>query len=377
MVIPISTAAGKAGNPIKVGDGADAIDGGQIAITPDGKTAYVPTNGTGTVIPISTATNRAGQPINLGHSRGSGPTSSRSPRTGRPPTSPAWPLTRSPRSARPPIPPASRSTSVRPGLDRDHPGREDGLRRQQSQPGTVTPIDTATNTAGQPIHVSHDPFDIAITPDGRTAYVLSRSSSKHTRAMVTPINTATNTPGQPIYLPGLGGYGFIAITPDGKTAYVTTGYPRAVIPISTATNRAGKPIQIDRDNASSSQIAITPDGKTAYVVSGPPRSSRSARPPTPRASRSSWDPAAAPAARQPSSVSRSPRTGRPPTSPARARSSRSARHQHSRSADPPPPRVPHGDRDHRAVTCTAARSRPGETPDRALTPRKWPANPVR
>ncbi len=69
VVIPISTAASQAGNPIKVGDGAIDVDGGQIAITPDGKTAYVPTNATGTVIPISTATNRAGQPINLGHNR--------------------------------------------------------------------------------------------------------------------------------------------------------------------------------------------------------------------------------------------------------------------------------------------------------------------
>ena len=73
VVIPISGAASQAGNPVKVGDGAIAIDGGQIAITPDGKTAYVPTNATGTVIPISTATNRAGQPINLGHNRIYGP----------------------------------------------------------------------------------------------------------------------------------------------------------------------------------------------------------------------------------------------------------------------------------------------------------------
>jgi DNA-binding beta-propeller fold protein YncE len=86
---------------------------------------------------------------------------------------------------------------------------------------------------------------------------------------VTPVNTATNTPGKPIYLPGLGGDGSIAITPDGRTAYVTTGYPRAVIPISTATDRAGKPIKIRDNNSSSFQIVITPDGRTAYVVMGP------------------------------------------------------------------------------------------------------------
>ena len=42
--------------------------------------------------------------------------------------------------------------------------------------GTVTPIATATNTAGRPITTGsdRDPDAIAITPDGTTAYVLSR-----------------------------------------------------------------------------------------------------------------------------------------------------------------------------------------------------------
>ena len=61
---------------------------------------------------------------------------------------------------------------------------------------------------------------IAITPDGKTAYATTGSD-------VTPISTATNTPGKPIHIaPGAGGPGypdFIAITPDGKTAYVASG----------------------------------------------------------------------------------------------------------------------------------------------------------
>ena len=57
----------------------------------------------------------------------------------------------------------------------------------------------------------------------------------------------------------------IAITPDGKTAYVTNTFPMStVVPITTATNKVGKPIKV----ASGAEgIAITPDGKTAYVVS--------------------------------------------------------------------------------------------------------------
>ena len=58
---------------------------------------------------------------------------------------------------------------------------------------TVTPISTATNTAGKPIKVGQGPRAIAITPNGKTAYVVNYGSSS-----VTPISTATNTPGKPI-----------------------------------------------------------------------------------------------------------------------------------------------------------------------------------
>ena len=59
--------------------------------------------------------------------------------------------------------------------------------------GTVTPIDTATNTAGTPIAVGAEPVGIAITPDAKTAYVTNLGSNN-----VTPIDTATNTAATPI-----------------------------------------------------------------------------------------------------------------------------------------------------------------------------------
>ena len=165
-VTPIATATNTAGPPIPVGS-----DPGVIAITPDGKTAYVANRGSGTVTPIATATNTAGPPITVGslprchrdhagrqdrlrrqrrlghgdpdrdrhqhrrpadHGRKRAPMPSRSRRTARPPTSPT-------------------RTS-----------------------GTVTPIATATNTAGPPIPVGGYPDAIAITPDGKTAYVANR-----------------------------------------------------------------------------------------------------------------------------------------------------------------------------------------------------------
>ena len=40
--------------------------------------------------------------------------------------------------------------------------------------GTVTPILLATNTPGHPIRVGKRPVAIAVTPDGKTAYVVNR-----------------------------------------------------------------------------------------------------------------------------------------------------------------------------------------------------------
>ena len=62
---------------------------------------------------------------------------------------------------------------------------------------------------------------------------------------------------------------YIAITPNGKTAYVANtgslGMGDTVTPISTVTNTAGKAIKVGKGPA---LIAITPNGKTAYVVNG-------------------------------------------------------------------------------------------------------------
>jgi YVTN family beta-propeller protein len=125
--------------------------------------------------------------------------------------------------------------------------------------GTVTPIATTTNTAGPPITVGSGPFDIAITPDGKTVYVANLDSGT-----VTPIATATNTVGAPITVGSvpLGPFD-IAITPDGKTAYVSDSGSGTVTPIATATNTAGPPITV---GSYPENIAITPDGKTAYVT---------------------------------------------------------------------------------------------------------------
>ncbi len=109
----------------------------------------------------------------------------------------------------------------------------------------MTPINTATNKPGKPITVGKYPDYIAITPNGKTAYV-----SNEGPGTVTPISTATNKPGTAIT--GLGGP--IAITPDGNTVYAASSHDTVTL-VRTATNKPGNAIEVGRYPIT---IAITP-----------------------------------------------------------------------------------------------------------------------
>ncbi len=92
---------------------------------------------------------------------------------------------------------------------------------------------------------------IAITPNGRTAYVGNVNADT-----VIPINTATDTQGAPI---GVGSApDAIAITPNGQTAYVADRGDSTVTQIDVATNTAGTAIPLTADSEPNS-IVITPD----------------------------------------------------------------------------------------------------------------------
>src|SRR5215469_8097439 len=172
-VRPVSLVTGTVGRPIPLG----IAWGGQIAITPDGKTIYVASPHSGAVWPISTATNTRGRPIRIFEASSIVFTSHGTT---------AWVL---------------------------------GISGGSGQ--TATPISTATNTPGTPIHVGTRYDQVVFTPNGKTAYDLASPRT------VTPISTATGKAGKPIKLLGATG---MAITPDSKMAYVVNGN---VIPIST------------------------------------------------------------------------------------------------------------------------------------------------
>ncbi len=135
---------------------------------------------------------------------------------------------------------------------------------------SVTPIDLLTDRPGKAIPAGPGPAGIAITPNGRTAYVTDAGSSPLGNT-VTPIDLKTKKPLRAIHV-GFGPEG-IAITPDGRTAFVAntgaivagqvgeTGH--TVTPINLLTNKAKRPIQVGNAPIA---VAVSPDGSTAFVV---------------------------------------------------------------------------------------------------------------
>jgi YVTN family beta-propeller protein len=246
-VTPVNLVTRKAGRAIGVGADPDAI-----AVTPDGKTAYVANSGSDTVTPIATATSTAGPAIPVG----TGPQAITITPDGKTAyvlnsgSDTVTPVAVATGAAGPAIPVGAYPRAM--ALTPD--GRT--LYVLNWEGGSVTPIATATNTAGRPIRVGSFPFTIAIAPSGRTAYVANYGSDT-----VTPIATATNTAGRAI--PVGQAPDSIAVTPDGRTVYVVNGDDDTVTPIATATSRPGQPVSVGYAPAS---VTISGSGAVAYVV---------------------------------------------------------------------------------------------------------------
>jgi YVTN family beta-propeller protein len=217
VVTPVNISAGTVGRRIKVGKDAVAI-----AVTPDGKTAYVANFYSGTITPIDLTRGVAEPPIRAGAL---------------------------PRAIV--IAPDGRTAYVLNQVTHD------------SRRGSVTPVNIATGKPGRPILVGWNPVTMNLTPDGTTLLVAEvRTSSPREMGSVTPVDIATGTAGKPIPVAQPSPWGF-TFTPDGRTAYLPNWESDTVTPISLATLTAGKPIKV---GAGPWEVAVTPDGKTAYVL---------------------------------------------------------------------------------------------------------------
>ena len=228
-VVPIDVGSATAGTPQDLSNASLNVASlpETVAITPDGKTAYVLSNAD-QVYPYDLATGSFGAPITL------------------------------------PVPAGSSSDDlVAIAITPD--GRSAYVAEYSGS--VVIPIDLATGQAGTPISLGSDqgapvtsPGGMAITPDGTTLWV---SADGNADQVLVPVGLATATAGTPVVLTSYPGAEGVAITPDGKTAYAVN-YQDGVVPVTLATRSAGSAISLGSSGPEG--IAISPDGSTAWVT---------------------------------------------------------------------------------------------------------------
>jgi YVTN family beta-propeller protein len=134
----------------------------------------------------------------------------------------------------------------------------DGTRAYVGMEKGVDVVNTATRKViAGPIDVGGFPEEIAVSPDGKSMYVVAESVKG-----IAVIDTALNqfagditTATEPTS---------IAVSPDGRRLYATTESAGTVTVIETATKQVvGSPIAV---GGTPDEIAITPSGRTAYVA---------------------------------------------------------------------------------------------------------------
>lgn len=249
--LPISAVDLAAGTSSSI---ANPDGSAQIAITPDGATAYLTTIFGGAVTPLDVATGTPGTPIPVGgypYGIAIAPDGATAYVTDLI-SNLVTPIDLATQTAEPAIHGA--------GSERTIIITPDGTTAYVAtgQNDTVTPIDLATRTAGTPIAVTGHPDALGISRDGKTVYAAMGSD-----AAVTPIDTATQAAGTPIALPGTTPVTF-ALAPDGTTIYVMDSNG-SMTPIDTATDTAGPAIPL----AGGATVgAVSADGTTAYVTKG-------------------------------------------------------------------------------------------------------------
>jgi YVTN family beta-propeller protein len=124
----------------------------------------------------------------------------------------------------------------------------------------VSFVNAATNrVVGVPVEAGKGPTSVAITPDGKYAYVTDVFGKS-----VSVIETGLRRNVATIEEVGEEPFG-IAITPDGKYAYVTDRASDEVAVISTATKKLVESIPLPV-GAEPTGIAISPTGKFAFVA---------------------------------------------------------------------------------------------------------------
>jgi YVTN family beta-propeller protein len=121
--------------------------------------------------------------------------------------------------------------------------------------GNVFVIDTATRAIVDTYATGNGPFVVNITPDGTKAYATSGSGNV---AVAIDLGTGTMTP-----IAGTGANGDVAFLPDGSRAYFTNWNTGGVLVVDTATDTV---VQTIPTVANVIGASTTPDGTRVYVT---------------------------------------------------------------------------------------------------------------
>jgi YVTN family beta-propeller protein len=202
------------------------LEPNRVAITPDGAHAYVTNSGWNNVSAIDTRTNSVAETIPVG----------------------AHPI----------------------GVAITPDGAHAYVANQASN--SLSVIDTGAHAVVATLAVKSRPAKLAFTPDGRRAFVVHLSGRAYyssggrrydtpERGMVTVIDVPRNTVTTTIPV-GASSNG-VAITPDGRHAYVTDSRSGTLTAIDTRANAVTATIPVGRHPGA---VAITPDGQQAYVT---------------------------------------------------------------------------------------------------------------
>ncbi len=129
---------------------------------------------------------------------------------------------------------------------------------------SVVAINTSNGSTAKEILVgpleSAGAGGIAVTPNGSTVWT---SSSEN--GTVTAISTTTNKTGKPI---AVGAFPTaLAVTPDGKTLWVANSFDNDLVPVDLANSTVGGKVRL---GGSPNDLSISPNGAYAFVPLGSP-----------------------------------------------------------------------------------------------------------
>jgi DNA-binding beta-propeller fold protein YncE len=130
--------------------------------------------------------------------------------------------------------------------------------------GLLSPLSPPSIAAGTA------PFGVALSPDGKSAYVANIDDNTVSQFSVDPLTGSLSTKSPATVVTGANPEG-VAVTPDGKSAYVTNNGPTNDIsqyninPLNGALSPK-TPATIAPPGATPLDVTVSPDGKSAYVT---------------------------------------------------------------------------------------------------------------